>query len=182
MSTDKKIFGKPISHKDADRMFIRGKEIRERSRDKIRLALTGDPEATRYYIGLDQKDGLKEDIAYVFTKGSLQKVIDRILADEADGMVLFNAVRGENDSKNDDGTSNDISGRPTVIMFPFKFAVTDETTDELDITNLLDDGFEHPGTGDEDGDIHGINTIYRPKKGGLPEVIQQKRVHTSNLE
>ncbi len=173
MATENQKFGKPILQADADKMFERSKLIKDRCRDKLLEALAGDEEAIRFYVGKRiGENTFKEDTAFVFTKDSLAKIIGRIIVNEADGMVLFNAARGENDNEVN-GEITDSKGRPTVIMFPFKFTKPDQALedDEDNLTNLLDEGFEHPGTGDGDDD----GTILTRSK--IPQVFRPDQIH-----
>ncbi len=150
MTIDKTQFGKPITHDDADLLFDRFIKIKTRSCDKIRDALAGDFEAIRYYCGRTGGVPANEDQAYVFTKESLTAIMNNILAGKADGMILFNGARGWNDSLDENGTPTDVSGRPTLIMFPFYFKTGDDQITpggDGDLIPLLDDGDEHPGTG-----------------------------------
>ncbi|RYY17296.1 MAG: hypothetical protein EOO04_25620 [Chitinophagaceae bacterium] len=146
MELNEKIFGQEILEKDAHVLFKRALDIRNRSRDKLREAFKDDPEAFRFYIG--RKNGIHviEDLAFVFSAKSLTKLMNRILADEADGMVLFTGAREKDDVA---GAPNpDVTGRPTLIMFPFKLTESAEAVvQEFSLTNILSDGYEHPGTG-----------------------------------
>jgi hypothetical protein len=62
--------GQPIKGELAEPLFKRLLAIKERSIEKIRLALKDDPEALRYYCGQrpETKEPVLEDLAYLFDK------------------------------------------------------------------------------------------------------------------
>jgi hypothetical protein len=140
--------GKPIKREDADVLFTRFLEIKAAAVPLIREALAeiDDEElrnqAMRYYCGREGSEARNEDLAYIFDKESLTKILVRILSSKANAFVLFHGARGEEEG------SDDKPGRPTLMLFPCMLKeVQTMNRSEYTVTNLLDDGEEHPGTG-----------------------------------
>ena len=145
--------GGPISRDDANVLFTRFLEIKDVATPLIRDALRGIAndelrnQAMRYYCGREGLPPLNEDLAYIFDKESLTKIMVRILESKANAFVLFHGARGEEEG------SDDVPGRPTLMLFPCMLhEVQTANRSEFVVTNLLEDGEEHPGTGGSSDD------------------------------
>lgn len=154
MTAFKTNFGESITLPMANCMYKKAKEIRLRARAILMREFQNDPEALRYYVGqINSETGeIFEDSAFVFTKNSLVKIMKRILEDNADGMIIFPAARVNIDCTTQQPIPNQESGRPSVIVFPFRYELR-ETEDKKStevLISYLDDGFQHPGTGGGD--------------------------------
>lgn len=169
-------FGRPITADEANDLFKRFIDIKSRSAEKIREALKGDDEAIRYYCGRPDFQPECEDLAFIFDKQSLTQILKKVLSSEADGFVIFNGARS-NDSIGSDGQSTDISGRPTLMIFPCKFEEATEAgrKDDVDVINLLNDGEQHPGTGGLPGDSNSTRPTTLPSE--LPVVFRTGDIH-----
>lgn len=135
---------RPIDEATAILYFKEYIEIRKRSVEKIRKALEGDADAIRFYCGRTEMPSHHEDVAFLFDQKSLRSIMNRILADEADGLILFNAVRPV-DPVEEPGQIA-VNGRPTIMMFPYKKRPNANGGD-IEYDTIMTDGEEHPGTG-----------------------------------
>lgn len=165
-------FGRPIKKEDADILFDRHMDIKKRSVGKIREALGDDEEAIRFYCGREGF-GINDDLAFLFDKSSLIPLMNNILLGKADGFVLFHGTRAKEDNLDENGNPTDISGRPTLILFPYKEVQTQiNGMIQSAIVNILSDGEEHPGTGSStDTNLHIPETI------SLPEMFEPGEFH-----
>lgn len=137
-----KKFGKPISKADADKLFQSWIHLKHSTNDDVKKTFAHNPQAMRYYGG--KKDAF--DIAFVFNRDDLAKLLDRIKDEKDGGLVFFNAIRNETGDE----------GRPTIIAFPFTFDTNAKGKECIKLKlsgNKLDgedDGEEHPGNGQLD--------------------------------
>jgi hypothetical protein len=142
-------YGKSISNADANRHFNLVMQIKQRWHDKLSDLLKDDPEALRYYCGLE--NNFESDLCFVFDKDIIQGLRDKMDEGLADGLVIFNGVREKKDSpiEGEEGNFSDIDGRPTLMIFPYKMATPESPKSKfkLVIMNGDDEGYEHPGTG-----------------------------------
>jgi len=149
-------YGQPVDRPNAHRHFGLFIGVKKRSHGKIKGILNGDDEAIRYYCGKPNTDPVREDLAYIFDKDSLRTILEKLNKNEAHGVAIFNGVRSQTDSEIEKtGTYSDVNGRPTLMIFPFKYTVPERKDIDSDLKILLDDGSEHPGTGGTGTGPHG---------------------------
>lgn len=150
LQQDQRKFGRPISKADAERLYKSFIKVKQRTHDKFKESLAGDPEALRFFCGKEDSEPATDDIAYVFDKKAVEHLMAKMTEKEADGLIIFHGIRSKEDSKDDDGKFTDVDGRPTVMLFPYKYAdhVAEGATEpDLLVMNEDNDGTEHPGTG-----------------------------------
>lgn len=166
-----KDYGKPVTRIQANRHHKMYVDVKMRSRNSISQAVKADSESLRYYTG-NTGTGLKEDIAYIFDKKSLEKILDMLNKGQANGVAIFNGVRAKADSVDPStGVSSDVDGRPTLLIFPY-IHIAGSSLTEPDLRILLDDGSEHPGTGGGGTTLQGVPVALDE----LPDVITSVQI------
>jgi len=165
-------YGEPVDRPNANRHFKLFIGVKNRSHRKIKGILKGDDEAIRYYCGKSDTP-VNEDLAYIFDKDSLRTILSKLYNSEAHGVAIFNGVRSKEDSEIEKtGTYSDIDGRPTLMIFPFKYTDPERKDIDSNLKILLDDGSEHPGTG---GTGTGSNGNQR-NEYEIPEIFRPDQI------
>jgi hypothetical protein len=171
--------GQPITREQGNKHFETFIRIKKRVVTRFKQLLDGDDEAVRFYCG--RKEGLptKEDIAYIFDKEAIEKILVMLEKNTAHGIIVFSGVREKKDSQiGNTNTFNDVNGRPTVMLFPFAYE-TPENKNASRLFVALDDGTEHPGTaGDSLKRKKNDRTEFEPSNEfELPEVFEVDEIH-----
>lgn len=151
MSVNK--YGKRITRAQAQEHFKSYIDLREKGIDRIKSSLNTN-ELKRFYLGRPGKDPLREDLAYVFDKNALEKILEKLNSGEANGIIIFNGVRASEGATTGSEHQTE-KGRPTLMIFPYVEKVIEDQTVLSIITSSAkatrddDDeiGAEHPGTG-----------------------------------
>jgi len=118
------IYGNPISIGEANKMATHSMSIKTKYDNDIKTLTTNDPEGKRFYCG--------GDALYIFSKGVLQSLLDRITQPE-DCLVIYPGCR------------NDEMGRPTLIATVYELQLDGKYHLMKDTTGGNGDGTEHPG-------------------------------------
>lgn len=167
-----------ISRKDADRMFNNFIKIKKRCLNTLLESFKHDDDAKRFYCGRHDKTPITEDLAFFFDKSSIERLWNKIKDIDNSGLVIFPGVRSSTDSITDNCETNDVDGRPTLIVFPFQYEEVEEPNKTAGQFNIfLNDGEEHPGTGDGNGTKPSPVSI--PAR--IPEVFRAEDVHSLAL-
>lgn len=170
-------YGGPISKENANRLFKNYAEIKKRAVTTIvNSSLGDDKQAMRYYCGRMNETRVTDDLCFVFDRESLERLMEKLNASSSDGIVIFNGSRDQKDSPGKvEGTFTDVDGRPTLMMFPFKYENKDQPSEMLKIS--LSDGEEHPGTGTGSGGGTGITTLADRIATILPDTVPGVNIH-----
>lgn len=151
MSVNK--YGKRITRLQAQEHFKNYIDLRQKGIEKIEPSLNSN-ELKRFYMGRPGKEPLREDLAYVFDKDALGKILELLNSEKADGIIVFNGVRASEGATQGSEHATE-KGRPTLMIFPYAEQVIADQTVLSIITSTSkgtrdgDDeiGAEHPGTG-----------------------------------
>lgn len=166
-TTPENPWGQSIKRPDANRMYKNFYKIKKRALSPLGTTFKEDCEDHRYHAGLVKDKGCSFlDYVYVFDiRNLLPLLVDEHGKPKVNGIVIYNGTRDKEDSKTTPfdakkPTFNDTDGRPTLIVFPFKYeTVDDKIFDDKHAATLHvlldDDGLEHPGTGGGGGSIVG---------------------------
>lgn len=153
-------FGAHIDRPTAERYFKKFMEIKSRSLPKIKQALQGDDDALRYYCGRPEATNpVAEDWAFVFDKESIDRLRNSVISHGADGIFVFYAAKDVSGLPLQlPPNPNDVDGRPTLMIFPYK-QHEPATANGTEFEILLDDGEQHPGSGGGKADGYEIPSL-----------------------
>ncbi|HVZ96614.1 MAG TPA: hypothetical protein VG847_07050 [Chitinophagaceae bacterium] len=151
-----KIYGQPISVKEANEMATQMMNIKNKYDGQLREMTSADPGGRRFYCG--------GDALFVFSKSQLQNLLDRISQSEKDCIIVYPACR------------LDENGRPTLMVFAYQYQLDGKLHLMKDtLRGGSNDGTEHPGG-------NGSFTLNaKPASGGvvtyeIPDIIDPAKL------
>lgn len=168
-------FGKKISASQADDHFDLVMQIKKNSHEILKKHIKDDAKSRRYYCG--REEDANTDLCYLFSKEILVELLKKIEDNQGHGVAIFNGGRFANDTELDVNEKADIDGRPTVMIFPFKKTGIKAPNFDDEIT-IINDGYEHPGTGGKPG-----GKDFEPAKDGkykLPLSFKRHEIYKFN--
>lgn len=150
-------YGERIDKEQGNKHFKAYLDVKRRVLGTLRRAFATDKEAARFFCGKPlpangnsngnttvQKPVI-DDSVYIFDKDAIMHTLQLLIDDKADGIAIFNGVRNQEIDKSQADEDN---GRPTLVIFPYKYENLEGKRSESFLKIMLDDGgSEHPGTG-----------------------------------